>query len=48
VFDLGYLGVENDFPERLSFLRKRKKKRNEEGRYMRKKKSTTEFILKRE
>ena len=26
VFDLGYLGVENDFPERISFLPKRKKR----------------------
>ena len=30
MFDLGYLGIEKDFPEQLSYLPKRKK-RNHEG-----------------
>ena len=45
VVDLGYLGIEKDFPEQLSPYR-HKKKRNHES-YHKKKKSTTKFILKR-
>ncbi len=46
VYDLGYLGVEKDFPEQLSSL-PYKKKRNQ--RFIcKKKKITTKFILKRE
>jgi hypothetical protein len=33
IFDLGYLGIEKDYPDQLSFLPKRKKKRNQEGLY---------------
>ena len=46
VFDLGYLGVEKDFPEQLSAL-PYKKKRNHKSCH-KKKKSTTKFIPKRE
>ncbi len=46
VIDLGYLGVEKDFPEQLSALPYRKK-RNQQS-YLKKKKSTTKFIQKRE
>ena len=45
VFDLGYLGVETDFPEQLSSL---PLKRKEIKICLKKKKSTTKFILKRE
>ena len=45
VVDLGYLGVEKDFPEQLSAL-PYKKKRNQIFITMMKK-STTKFILKR-
>ena len=47
VFDLGYLGIEKDFPNQLSSLPKRKK-RNQEEDYLWKKKSITKVILKRE
>ena len=45
VLDLGYLGIEKDFPEQLSAL-PYKKKRNR--RCHKKKKSTTTFTLERE
>ncbi len=45
VVDLGYFGIEKDFPEQLSAL-PYKKKRNHF--YHKKKKSTIKFILKRE
>ena len=45
VFDLGYLGIEKDFPEQLSSLPYRKK-RNQN--YQKKKKNITKIILKRE
>ena len=46
VFDLGYLGVEKDFPEQLSSHYRIK--RREIKSYHKKKKNTTKFILKRE
>ena len=45
VFDLGYLGVEKDFPEQLSSLPYRKKRNQNLSK---KKKNTTKIILKRE
>ncbi len=45
VIDLGYLGVEKDFPEQLSAL-PHKKKRNQQA-LSKKKKSITKFIPKR-
>ena len=47
VIDLGYLGVEKDFPEQLS-SHCRIKKRETKKRYPKKKKSITKFIPKRE
>ncbi len=44
VFDLGYLGVETDFPEQLSAYHI---KRKETNFYQKKKKNTTKFIQKR-
>ncbi len=46
VIDLGYLGVEKDFPEQLSSHYHIKKIENNQ-RYHKKKKSLTLFILKR-
>ena len=46
VIDLGYLGVEKDFPEQLSLYYRIKRK--ETASYHKKKKSITKFILKRE
>ncbi len=47
VIDLGYLGVEKDFPEQLS-SHCRIKRRETNKSYLRKKKSITNFILKKE
>ena len=46
VYDLGYLGVEKDFPEQLSSHYHIKRK--ETASYHKKKKSITKFIQKRE
>jgi len=48
VADLGYLGMEKDYPDQLSSLPKRKKGNREGGLSEEEKKSTTEFILKKE
>ena len=45
VFDLGYLGVENDYQEQLSTL---PCKKNRKCRYLRSRKNTTKIILKRD
>jgi hypothetical protein len=45
VIDLGYLGVEKDFPEQISALPHKKIETNKS--YLRKKKSITKFIQKR-
>ena len=47
IFDLGYLGIEKDFPEQLSSLPKRKK-RNQEEELSMEEKDYNMFILKRE
>jgi hypothetical protein len=44
VVDLGYRGVEKDYPEQLSALPYKKETKK---RYLQRKKSITEFILKR-
>ncbi len=46
VVDLGYLCIEKDYPEQLSALPCKKKRTTKI--YLRKKKNTTKFILKRE
>ena len=45
VFDLGYLGIEKDFPEQLLSLPNRKKRNKELSK---RKKNTTKVILKKE
>ena len=46
VIDLGYLGIETDFPEQLSEYYHIKRKETKKS-CLKKKKSTTNFILKR-
>jgi hypothetical protein len=46
VFDLGYLGLEKDFPKQLSLLPYRKKRNCYS--YLKSKKNTTKINLKRE
>jgi hypothetical protein len=46
VVDLEYLGVEKDYPNQLSSHYQAKRKETSKG-YLRKKKSTIKFILKR-
>ena len=47
VLDLGYLGIEKDFPEQLSSL-PNKKKRNQQELSAKRKKNTTRAIQKKE
>ena len=47
IFDLGYLGMEKDYPINYHPYRIERRRETKEG-YMKKKKSITDFILKRE
>ena len=48
MFDLGYLGVEKDFPDQLSSLPYRKKRNQQQELSQGEKESTTKVILKEE